>query len=87
MASVPESLDEPVLVGVYDMESGGLLEDVTRIRSLRAYLDSIPIRPHLMPPPEPSRSRQGLLILRSRAWAPGPHGGVFILASLVPSRR
>lgn len=38
---VPESLDQPVLVGIYSMVSGDLLEDVKRVDSLRSCLESI----------------------------------------------
>jgi hypothetical protein len=39
--SLPESLDDPVYVGIYDMDSGDLLEEVQKFESLRSYLGSI----------------------------------------------
>ena len=38
--ALPESLDEPVLVGVYDLDSGDLLEEIQRFETLRSYLGS-----------------------------------------------
>lgn len=38
---LPESIEDPVLVGVYDMDSGELLEEVKRIDSLKSFLASL----------------------------------------------
>jgi hypothetical protein len=38
--ALPESMDEPVYVGIYDMDSGDLLEEVQKFVSLRSYLAS-----------------------------------------------
>ena len=35
--ALPESLDEPVMVDVYDLDSGDLLEEVQRFESLKSY--------------------------------------------------
>ncbi|MGA2224735.1 MAG: hypothetical protein ABSH41_09870 [Syntrophobacteraceae bacterium] len=38
---VPETLEEPILVGIYSMDSGDILEDAKRKKSLKAYLDNL----------------------------------------------
>ena len=42
---LPESLDVPVMVGIYDLDSGALVEEVQRFGSLRSYLASITKHP------------------------------------------
>ncbi len=38
---LPQSLEEPVLVAVYDVRSGDELEDSQNISSLKSYLESL----------------------------------------------
>jgi hypothetical protein len=38
---LPGSLDEPVLVGIFDLRSGDELEPIREIGSLRSYLESV----------------------------------------------
>jgi hypothetical protein len=38
---LPESLDDPIIVGIYDLDSGELIEDCKNYGSLKDYLDSI----------------------------------------------
>lgn len=40
-AGVPDSLDQPVRVGIYDAGSGDEIEPVHDIDSLRSYLESL----------------------------------------------
>ena len=39
--ALPDSLDEPVLVGIYDLDSGDLFDEVQTFESLRSYLASL----------------------------------------------
>jgi hypothetical protein len=38
---LPESLDDPVLVGIYDMDSGDELEPCQEYGTLQSYLESL----------------------------------------------
>ena len=38
---VPETLDEPILVGIYDMETMDIIVDAKRVDSLKSYLETI----------------------------------------------
>jgi len=38
---IPETLDEPVLVGIYDIETMDVIVDAKRVDSLKSYLDTI----------------------------------------------
>ena len=38
---IPETLDEPILVGIYDMETMGIMVDAKRVDSLKSYLETI----------------------------------------------
>jgi len=38
---LPQSLDEPVYVGIYDLDTGDLIEEAKLHDSLKSYLDSI----------------------------------------------
>jgi hypothetical protein len=43
--ALPESMDEPVYVGIYDLDSGDLFEEVQKFESLRSYLGSLADNP------------------------------------------
>jgi len=38
---LPESMDEPVMICIYDMDSGEEVEACQRFMSLRSYIDSL----------------------------------------------
>jgi hypothetical protein len=38
---IPETLDEPILVGIYDMETMDIIVDAKRVNSLKSYLETI----------------------------------------------
>jgi hypothetical protein len=38
---VPETLDEPIMVGIYDMETMDVIVDAKRMDSLKSYLETI----------------------------------------------
>jgi len=38
---IPETLDEPILVGIYDMETMDIIVDTKRVDSLKSYLETI----------------------------------------------
>ena len=38
---IPETLDEPILVGIYDMETMDIIVDAKRMDSLKSYLETI----------------------------------------------
>ncbi len=38
---IPETLDEPILVGIYDMETMDIIVDAKRVDSLKSYLETI----------------------------------------------
>jgi len=38
---VPQTLDEPILVGVYDMETMDIIVDAKRVDLLKSYLETI----------------------------------------------
>ena len=42
---LPESMDDPVYVGIYDLDSGDLVEEVQKFESLRSYLGSLADNP------------------------------------------
>ncbi|WAC08057.1 MAG: hypothetical protein OS130_02355 [Thermodesulfobacteriota bacterium] len=39
--SLPESLEEPIYVGIYDIDSGDELEEAKKFSSLKFYLDTL----------------------------------------------
>ena len=39
---LPQSLDEPVYVGIYDLDTGDPIEEAELHDSLKSYLDSMP---------------------------------------------
>ena len=38
---LPESLDEPVYVGIYDIDSGDVIGEVKLVESLKKYLENL----------------------------------------------
>jgi hypothetical protein len=38
---IPEMLDEPIMIGIYDMETMGIIVDAKRFDSLKSYLETI----------------------------------------------
>ena len=35
---LPESLDDPIMVGIYDLDSGDLIEEAKKYKSLKSYI-------------------------------------------------
>jgi hypothetical protein len=38
---LPESLDDPVIVGIYDLDSGDLIEEAKSYESLKSYIEEM----------------------------------------------